>query len=215
MSKTLAIVALLLSLLLAPAPAQVTGADAPTTATLPAGAFRIGFVDVELVLDQSIAIRRVLDEVDKELAGQAKQIDDAKREYRTLQLRMDQRGLIVNDEERARMRNQMDTLQRQLDEMEFRFERMIRDRQRTTIEPVLDQVIQMIADYGAREGYDMILRGEVVLYGRERADITAHILAEIDSRSDELLAAIRAGAASSAPVAPPRGDDAEPLPMVP
>jgi outer membrane protein len=192
-------------------PAGATPAVTPTPDSRPAGPQKIGFVDVELVIEQSRTIRKVLDRIDEELAADARGIDALRREIRAMQLSFDEKARVVTDEERAKQRDQLLQKRGYLEERQSAFERKMKDRQARAVEPILDQVIRFISDVGARDGYDLILRGEVVLYGRSSADITERVLREIDTREAEFLRVVEAAlpAAKATPTA------AVPLPLIP
>lgn len=192
-------------------PAAATAIITATPDTRPAGPQKIGFVDVELVIEQSRTIRKVLDRIDEELAADARGIDDLRREIRAMQLAFDEKARVVTDEERARQRDQLLEKRGALEERQSAFERKMKDRQARAVEPILDQVIRFISDVGAKDGYDLILRGEVVLYGRGSADITERVLREIDTREAEFLQVVDAAlpAAKATPTA------AVPLPLIP
>lgn len=182
-----------------PAPAQGPGSPATsdagsttTTAQL-RPAPRIAFVDVEDILLRSRAIRRVIDELDIELATAARRIDETRRELSAARLALTERERLLSDEERARQRIRIAELQEDLDVQQFRFDRNLRDKQRATIEPILERLFGLIADVGEREGYDMVLRGEVVLYGKPSVDLTDAVLQEVERRRDDLLRASRVG----------------------
>jgi hypothetical protein len=92
----------------------------------------------------------------------------------------------------------------------------VRLKQKATIEPLIDAVMRIVADVGAREGYDLIVRGELVLYGRQTVDLTPAIVAEMDKRVDELRALVLAPAPKAAPApAEEKKETAEPLPLIP
>lgn len=191
--------------------------DAVTSATLTdktvPGPTKVGFVDIEVVLDSSEAIRSIVSEVDSDLGEQAKAIDARKREQRRAQLAFEQQESVLSETERAARQEKIATMLNEIDEMEYRFQKEVRDKQRTTVEPLLEQVIRVIGDVGKREKYDLIVRGEMALYGRETADVTPLVIKEMDSRVEEIRAAVLKvkGAQKTSKTPAP----AKPLPLIP
>ncbi|MCC6548192.1 OmpH family outer membrane protein [Candidatus Sumerlaeota bacterium] len=200
-----------------PIGAAPNAADEGTSTTLTdktvPGPTRVGFVDIEVVLDSSEAIRAVVSEVDSELGEQAKAIDARKREQRRAQLAFDQQESVLSETERASRQEKIAAMLNEIDDMEYRFQKQVRDKQRTTVEPLLEQVIRVIGDVGKREKYDLILRGEMALYGSERADVTPLVIKELDARVDEIRAAVlkikNARNDGKTPASP------KPLPLIP
>ena len=187
----------------------VRGED--TTGTL-AGvvrpAARIAFVDMELVLDRSAAVRTIVGEIDQELGRRSGEIDAKKRELARLKAGLEKQGAVLSAAEKKKREEQALGLLDEIDELQFRFQREVRSRQQSTIEPLLEQVILVIGDVGRRDGYDLVVRGEVVLYGRDTVDLTPGIIKELDGRVEQLRKAVEAA---------PKSKDAKPdlLPLVP
>ncbi len=151
---------------------------------------RVGFVDMEIVLDNSRAIRSIVGEVDQELDQQSREIDAMRREVRRIQLSLEQQSAVLSDSERASRQRRAIELMDQIEESEYRLERKFRDQQRTVIGPLLEQIVMVVGDVSAREDFDLVVRGEMVLYGRSTADLTDKVIDELDEREEQLREAL-------------------------
>lgn len=182
--------------LAAAAPAQPTPAVAVSTAPT-----RVAFVDVELVLEDSQAIRDLIGELDTELGKQATEIDTRKTELRRLRLALEQQGPVLSASEReVRQQKALDMIQ-EIDELEFKFQSVSRRKQRETVEPILEEVIKIIADVAKRDRFDIVVRGENVLYGAKSVDLTDEVTREVDVQKERLRGAISKIARQTPPVA--------------
>ncbi|MEQ8822553.1 MAG: OmpH family outer membrane protein [Sumerlaeia bacterium] len=146
---------------------------------------RIGFVDIEIVLEQSQALRLALDEMDRELALRAREIDRQEREFRRQRFDLDRQERLLSEDERERRRDELLAMEREIEREQFEFESDLRSRERQ-IEPVLEYIMDVVADVAEREGYDMVLRGEVVIYGNRTADLTPQVITALDAQPDKL-----------------------------
>lgn len=155
-----------------------------------AGSSRVGFVDVELIIDNSRAVRRGLNSIDEQLSEQARAIDLKEREFRRLRFELDRQERVLTREERERRRQELIGIQEDVERLRFEMDRELQAKERL-VEPVLEKMMLMIADVAEREGFDLVLRGEVVIYGNKTADLTEAVVREIDSREDEILAVFR------------------------
>ena len=173
-----------LALLMAPAAGFSQQPTSPTQglATAP----RVGFVDIEIVLGSSQAIRNIMTGVDAELARLSSEIDRKEREVRRLRGSLQQQGSILSEAERQRRQQEALDLMSEVEEMDLQFRRRVREAQQSTIDPLLEEVIRIIGEVGRDEGFDLIVRGEMVLYGRSTADLTPAVIQEIDNREQEL-----------------------------
>jgi outer membrane protein len=193
--------------------------DGPTTATLGLG--RFGFVDVELVLAESRAIRAIVSEVDEDLAGREGTIREKRRELQKLRLALETQGPILSQPERDRRQQQAIALLSEIDELEFRFDRDMRRKQAQVIEPMLEQVLRVVGDVGQRDGFALIVRGETVLWGARSVDLTPVVVQELDRDVERLRAAVRRFTPEAAPEGTTRsapsaaGSSAPLLPLLP
>ncbi|CAN5381893.1 hypothetical protein BH09SUM1_BH09SUM1_03170 [soil metagenome] len=156
---------------------------------------KIGFVDIEVVLDSSSAVRTIVGEIDTQLGEEDRAIETKKRDLRKLRLSLDQQSSVLSESERAQRQQEAIDLMSAIEELDYKYQRSVKEKQRTTIEPLLTQVIKIIGEVGQRDGYDLIVRGEVVLWGRETVDMTPLIVQELDKRVEELRKAVRPAAA--------------------
>lgn len=168
-----------------PTPEATSVASRPVP--LPPAPARVGFVDIELVIENSQALRKALDEIDRELAGDAKKIDELERQFRRDRLELDRQDRVLSPVSREERRAALNALQEDIDRRRFAMDQELRSRQRQ-IEPVLEMIMEVVAQVAKRDGYDVVLRGEVVIYGQPSADLTDRIINELDARTDEVIA---------------------------
>lgn len=171
-------------------PLTAQNASAPTD-TAPTG--KIGFVDIEIVIEQSRAIRMAMDSLDRELADRAREIDAKERAFKVARFDLDKQERLLASEDREKRRNELVKLQEEIDQMKFNFEQELRMRERQ-IEPVLEKVMGIVADVADEKGFDLILRGEVVIYGRTSVDVTEDVIRKLDSDVASVLALFNASA---------------------
>ena len=184
--KNLCFSALLTIALGTMAPVAAQPVAAPAAAKANVGAGKVGFVDLEVVLDSSKGVRTIVTEVDADLGEQSRQIDLKTAELQKIRRTLDEKSAVLSEAQRQERQDKAVEMLREIDEMEYKFRRAVRDKQRTTIEPLLEQVIRYTGDVAKREGYDLVVRGEVVLYGRESVDLTQLVIKELDARVPDL-----------------------------
>lgn len=156
---------------------------------------KVGFVDVELIIENSRAIASALDAVDRELATTARQIDEKQREFRRQRFELDRQERVLAEGDRSSKRQELSSLQEEIDRLQFELEQEMRVRERQ-IQPVLEKIMQIVADVAEELGYALVLRGEVVIYGNKAVDLTPQVITAVDLRSDEILQIFGASVAS-------------------
>ncbi len=174
---------------------------------------RVGFVDMEIVLDSSRSIRSIVGEMDEELDEETREIESMRREVRRIQLTLEQQGTVLSDSERAARQQRAIELMDNIEEREYRLERKFREQQRTVIGPLLEQIVRVVGDVSVREDFDLVVRGEMVLYGRHTADLTDKVVEELDQREADLRRAL--GQAADEPPDEVETPLHETLPLIP
>jgi outer membrane protein len=144
---------------------------------------KIAFIDIERTIENSKAIRNAIDDMDDQLAAEAKDIDAQEREFRRARFELDRQLRVLSEEQKTARRDQLTALREEIDRMKFDFELNLRARERQ-LEPMLEKVYGVIADVAEREGISMVLRGEVVIWGMHTADLTDTVVAELDKNPE-------------------------------
>lgn len=147
---------------------------------------RIGFVDMDVVLQESRAVRERIDHVESDLDARRREIERKTAEYRRLAEGLERQGSILTDEEKMNRRHRMQQLSSEIEDLRYEANKTLRASERGVIGPVLDAVMATVEEVGKREGYDLIVRGEAVLYGHEMADLTQRVIDELDLRGLKL-----------------------------
>ncbi len=208
---------LFVAVIVATCVAQPFSAVHAEDATPPAEAkpTRIAFVDIELIVENSKAIRMALDAMDRDLASKARDIDAKEREFRRQRFEMDKQERVLSADERAKRRDDLSALQEEIDRMKFDMDQELRARERQ-LEPVLELIMRVVADVAERDKFDLVLRGEVVIYGSSQVDLTPAVVAELDSRAAEVIETFKAkpmdDASSDAPSGAPEKEYKEIVP---
>ena len=147
---------------------------------------KVGFVDVELIIENSRAIATALDSVDRQLAGVAREIDEKQRDFRRKRFDLDRQERLLAEGERDARREELSGLQSEIDRLQFNLEQEMRVRERQ-IQPVLEKIMQIVADVAEAQGYAIVLRGEIVIYGNKAVDLTPEVIGAVDARADEIV----------------------------
>jgi len=153
-------------------------------------ATKVGFVDTQVVLNESETIREIVGEIDEELGNQARRIEQQKQKAETLRSELETRSSVLSDSaRRAKEQEVIDVLSR-VEELEFRFRREFQRKQRRAVEPILTEMLKVVRKVANEEGFDLVVRGEMVLYGNNAVDLAGRVAEELDKRREELRAII-------------------------
>jgi outer membrane protein len=170
---------------------QEPPAPAPRTSTM-------GFVDVQAIMERSRAVKEVLDIMDRAMADEVRVIQEKEAQFSSMRFEFERQADLLVREEREKRRLELGEMRDEIDRLKFELDRKWKAGERQ-IEPLLEKIMEVVADVAVREGYELVVRGEVVIYGRESVNLTAAVVTELDARSPEVVEMFR----NLAPLAPP------------
>lgn len=157
-----------------------------------AAAARIGVVNVQRVLSQSIAGKEATEGLEKEkarlqggLRGKKAELDKLAKDAQNLQIEIEQKGAIWREEERNRktadLRRRQRDLAREQDELKRLLEDSQRDlaeRQRQAITRIIKELRDIVHQIGRDDKFDLILdsTSSGVLFATPASNITDKVI---------------------------------------
>jgi outer membrane protein len=178
-----------------------------------AGTGKIGFVDVEQVSKKAKFVRNMLQGLESNLGQRQKALDAKREEYDRLKDEIDRKAPVVAEADLDAMRRRSKELYNQVDEETYQINKMLDRAQKEQMEPALDRILEAVKAVGREEGFDLILRGETVLYASPAIDITEKVIERLDSAKAETgKAAVGKTEASKTPALAPGAPAPSPTP---
>lgn len=150
------------------------------SASLQAADLKIGFVDMQKVLEQAPQAEAAQNALQKEFSPRDKSIVDGQKELRKLEDKLTRDGVVMAESDRRKLERDIVSRKRDLkrDQDEFREDLNIR---RNEILGRLDGIVRDAVDAIAKtEKYDLIVsQGPGVIHAAERIDITDKVIARL------------------------------------
>lgn len=148
-------------------------------------AIKIGFVDVQRVAAESKKGQQASTQFREELQVKQKEINAREREIRGLEQELEKQAPLLSEPAR---REREETIRRKIREvrrMAEDFDRDLKRRQRELQGAILKEVAAVVAEYGKRHGYTLIVEAAAggVLYGDPEANLTGEVLRLYDETS--------------------------------
>jgi outer membrane protein len=170
----------------------------------------VAFVDMQAILERSRAVSDVLDVMDKSMASEVRAIQEKEARFSSMRFDFERQQDLLSREEREKRRLELGRLNDEIERLKFDLDRKWRAGERQ-IEPLIEKIMDVVADVAKREGYDVVVRGEIVIYGKDTSNLTARVIEELDSRSPEIVEMF----SNIAPIGPlPAGQTPAPEPQV-
>lgn len=148
-------------------------------------ALKIGFVDIDKLMMESTVIRRMVDSVQDEVKKEQENMTDKMTRYKVFTETYEQQKSILTEEQRQSRRKEIDELKLSIEEQQDKVNRIIKRSERRLLEPTLARVDEAIKAVGKEGGYDLILKSDAVLYGKENGNVTNQVMGMIEKMDKE------------------------------
>ncbi len=139
---------------------------------------KIGYVDLQKVLNDSEAGKKAKEEISKKVKEYEIQVQAKKKELQAAKEELEKQALLLSDEARAKKEREY---QQKLKDLQ-RFTKDIREdlqlRDSDATKKILEQVLKVVREFGEKEGYTIILEKNEssLIYASESIDLTGTIL---------------------------------------
>ncbi|MGB9597692.1 MAG: OmpH family outer membrane protein [Candidatus Poribacteria bacterium] len=147
---------------------------------------RIAVVDTEKVFQDSVWGKKALELLDKETEGWQKKGEDIEKELTRLEEELTkQRTFLDNKEEEKKLQDQIDSKRLEGQNLIQESNLVLRQKQQELMEPIIQEIKDLIKKIAVEEKYDLILEKQldiykIVLYVNPELDITNRVTAMLD-----------------------------------
>jgi len=133
---------------------------------------RIGYVDLDRISEKATFVRDLMGDLEKALNAKRADLEARQEEYGRLRRELEQRRAVLKESEiEAKLRDSR-RLRGEIEQLDYEINSMFRRAEQQQMGPALDTIIETIRQVGSDAGFDLILRGEVVIFGKPALDIT-------------------------------------------
>jgi outer membrane protein len=148
---------------------------------------KIGYVETQRILDESVFGSRVKEELNAHVQGRQKLIDLEEAELKKLQEDLTRQGAVLSEKVRA---EKEETLQRKFGEYQKKVSELQKEIQTKKMEKLKefnDHIIQVAKRLAEGAGISMVLANDpdagVVLYAKPSLDLTDQVIQEMNKET--------------------------------
>jgi outer membrane protein len=143
---------------------------------------KIGVVNMQKLVKDSEPGRTAMEKLKSDFQEMSKELEGRKSEIEKMKADLEKQSLVLSQEVKAdkelefkrKVRDYQDTLQS--------FQKKTQAEEKSLTEPIFKTTLEVIKDYGAKNGYDMIVDGvgAGIIYVDEKVDVTNQIIVELN-----------------------------------
>ncbi len=136
--------------------------------------FRIGVVDTERILRESVPALKAEKKIEKEFAARDQEIKNISQQVKDIQKVLDKEGMTLPDVERRNKERELENLNVNLQRMQREFREDLNLRKNEELVVVLGLANKAIQQIAESEKYDLVLQEAV--YRNPKIDITDKVI---------------------------------------
>lgn len=146
--------------------------------------FRIGVVNTERILRESVPALKAGKKIEKEFAARDQEIKNITKQAKDIQVSLDKEGMTMPDAERRNKERELDNLNVNLQRLQREFREDLNLRKNEELVVVLGLANKAIKQIAESEKYDLILQEAV--YRNPQIDITDKVIKYLaNDKTDE------------------------------
>lgn len=139
---------------------------------------KIGFVDVQKVLNESARGKEAKGRLEKERDAKQQEIRGKEEEIKKLEADLQKQGAVLSEAARKERQEAINRKVRDLRRLFEDFNRDLQKRENELLNEVLREIRKVIVAYGKEHQYTLILEAQSgIIYASQGADLTDEVLA--------------------------------------
>lgn len=161
---------------------------------------KVGFVDIDRVTVKAQSVTNLMSGMQGEFEKLQKDLDSRRQKIADVEADIKRTEGVMAKEEIDKKRADITRLRNEIDEIEFRAQRQVRDVEQQVLEPLRRKIVAAIEEVAREQRYDLVLTKEAVVYSTPSTDITDDVVKKLNASVEtDKPAAAAASPASSTP----------------
>lgn len=164
--------------------ALFVSALAPSSPAWAEGGLKIGYVDVSRAASQSKSISQAIRTAETELKNKQEVIELMTRDFQAVRRELAAKASVMAPEkietEEARLQGMRD----EIDKVRLEIDQHLRRTETRIMGPAVDRILKSIREVAKEQGFDLVLREDVVLFAVQTLDITPLVVEALDSEAE-------------------------------
>jgi outer membrane protein len=147
------------------------------------GQMKVGYVDVELVIRKSNYISGQVKSIEVQAHEYQDKIDQNLGRYDRLSAQFEEQKSVLSDSEAKTRRDSLAKIETETKDLQYKLQKLLSESQQKALAPTTSKITKIIKDIGEKDGYDLILTGESVLFAGKQMDLTKRVVDQLDKEA--------------------------------
>ena len=156
-----------------------------TNASAQSAEMKIGFVDLQRVIDSSEEGKQAQEEIKKRADELSEQAQKMQEELKALKADYDKQLDILTPEAKSQKRDEMTKMERDYSRFVNDSQTELRQIEQRALKQLLADVGKLVMEYGKQENFTLILEAGNILYGADQIEVTDAVIELYNSRNQQ------------------------------
>jgi len=144
---------------------------------------RVGYVNVQYLVDNSPQAKAASSDLEKKFGPQQQALQEQKQEFQRLQQKLQKDGLVMSENERAEIEQNLRELKREIERGQKDLREELNIQRNGILSEIHDAVMKSVESLAREEGFDLIV-GQGALYASDAVNLTDKVLARMKEQFD-------------------------------
>lgn len=148
---------------------------------------KLGYVDLQKILDESAEGKRVKDEISREFEGKKKELEKMQADLNNLKEDYKKSYNLLKPEARKEKEDLIESKEKELKRAVSDFREDIKKKEQSFSDQIIKEIVEIVKKLGEKQGYTLILEKNFssIIYGAQNADLTNIVLQEYNQSKQQ------------------------------
>ncbi len=143
--------------------------------------YKIGYVNVQRVVQQSEEAQKAKGQLKKEVKERKAELEGKRKKVNELQKKLEKQGSLMSEEQKKKTQRQLEEATREFRRLQRKAQQDLDTQKNQVLQDIYDDVSQIVSRIGEEEDYDLILTGSSAIYVSEPINLTEQVLTELNN----------------------------------
>jgi outer membrane protein len=164
-----------------PAARAASGESAPAATAPHAGATRVAFVDIERISTEAKFVRDMLGNMETEIEAKRTAIAHKQETYDKLRDDLVRKREVWSQSEYDANLKQSHSLRTELEDLDYEMNKALDKYKKEVLAPALERILKAVQEVAQRDGFDIVLRGEMIVHGDPSVDLSDRVIEYVNA----------------------------------
>ena len=146
--------------------------------------YKIGYVDVRKVVQESEQAQKAKGKLEKQVADRKSELRAKRDKVQSLQKELEKQGSLMSEDQKKGKQRKLQEAMREFRRLQQQAQEDLDTQKNQVLQDIYDQVFQIVSRIGKQEDFDLILTAPAAMYVAERVDLTQRVLDKLNNGED-------------------------------